>query len=188
MKTTIYNSILLIAIGIFCSKNSIAGNQTKTDTVKSSTCLEVLGIALNVYKEPINGVEVRLYKENEEMEWAEITSVIYHEHSFIFKLDANEYYTIEISKPGFVTRTLGISTKVPSTLSLKQMFRYEFQVELFQKKEGVDDYYLDFPVALISYDKKNDVFDNNNAYTKHIKTKINEAAGQASGTELKQRR
>ena len=175
----------LIVIGASAAA-AVAGNHGKKDSTATKTCLEVLGMAVDSNNKPIEGATVTLYKENDEMEWTQVTSVMYHEHAFSFKLDVNQYYTIEISRPGYVTRSVGISTKIPSNVSLKDMFHYEFEVELFSEQKGMDDYYLDFPVALISYDKKRDVFDNNYAYTKHIKTKIQEAADVASGIRKKE--
>jgi hypothetical protein len=175
------STIILVILLQFVVFGLSAGNHSRKDSVTTNVCLEVVGIALDQRDQPINGVTVTLYKENSEQEWTEVTSVTYHEHSFLFSLEANEYYTIEVSKPGFVTRSIGISTQLPTTVSLKEMFKYEFEVSLFKEKKGVDDYYLDFPVALISYDSKHDVFDNNNAYTKHIKTKIKESVNEASG-------
>ncbi len=147
-----------------------------------TVCLEVYGIALDSAEQPINGVSVKLYKENDELEWTEVTSVDYHDHMFGFKLDVNEHYTIEVSKDGYVTRSVAISTILPSTVSLKQLFHYEFEVQLFKENKAMDDYYLDFPVALVSYDAKNDVFDNSTNYTKHIKTKIKEATTVANNS------
>lgn len=180
MKTLIHHT-LFTAIIVLCSFNSgSAGNHAKADTSRKQVCLEVLGIALDADDKPIDGVEVKLFKENDETEWSEITSVMHHDHSFDFKLESNEYYTIEISKPGYVTRSIGISTKIPATVSLKDMFHYEFEVNLFREKKEANDYYLDFPVALISYDAKRDVFDYNSNYTKHIKTMIEQNTGEAS--------
>jgi hypothetical protein len=180
MKKHIYFS--LIAFSIFCISADAHNKNSKKDTVKSSVCLEVIGIALDENDLPINGVEVKLFKENEELEWTEITNVLYHEHSFLFNLDANEYYTIEISKPGYVSRSVGISTKLPSTVSFAPIFHYEFEVSLFKEQKINDDFYLDFPVALISYDPKRDVFDNSILYTNHIKTKIRETANIITST------
>jgi hypothetical protein len=178
MKPFIYATLLAIIISI-SSINNYAGNPVKMDSTEYKECLEIVGITIGENNEAINGVHVKLYKENDELEWTEITNVSYHDHNFSFRLNANENYTIEVSKPGFISRSVGISTMLPNTVSLNPIYRYEFEVELFKEKKGVDDYYnMDFPVALISYDKKNDVF-NNNAYTKHIKTKIKEALEQA---------
>jgi hypothetical protein len=147
-------------------------------------CLNVFGIAVDKNSKPIDGVEVKLYKENDEMEWIEITSIQHHEHSFNFKLTSNEYYTIEISKSGYVTRSVGICTRIPQGLSLETIFRYEFEVELFEVKQNTDDYYLDFPVALISYNPKRDVFDNNYSYTSHIKSMIKNSTIEASNERI----
>jgi len=179
MKLTINTPVILIIALVFSATTAFAGNPAaaKTTTAeKPQICLDVYGIALDEADQPINGVSVKLYKENNEMEWSEITSVDYHDHAFNFKLEANEYYTIEVSKDGYVTRSVGISTMIPGTVSLKQVFRYEFEVQLFKEDKAMDDYYLDFPVALVSYDAKHDVFDNDATYTKHIKTKIKESA------------
>jgi hypothetical protein len=173
MKSIISKTIFAAVLILNSFNTATAGNGKKTGTSENPVCLEVLGIAMDSNNKPIDGVEVKLYKENDEQEWTEITSVMYHEHSFIFKLEANEYYTIEVSKAGFVTRSVGISTAIPDDVSLKELFRYEFEVQLFnEKKKDVNDYYLDFPVALISYDAKKDIFENNDTYTQHIKTMI----------------
>ena len=116
-----------------------------------------------------------MYKENEELEWAEVTNVAYHDHNFQFILDANQYYTIEVSKPGYLKRFVAISTVLPNNIEITPIFTFEFDVVLLKEKKIVDDYYLDFPVALISYNKKSEVFENNNNYTNHIKTKIKES-------------
>lgn len=167
--------ILLILIAFILKTSMYAGDPVKNDSIESIPCLEVVGIAVNEKNEPIDGVEVKLYKENEELEWVEITNVSYHDHNFTFNLDANQYYTIEISKPGYVKRSVAISTVIPQNVDLRILFKYGFEVGLFREKKGMDDFYLDFPVALISYNEKNEVFENSNTYTKHIKTKIKES-------------
>lgn len=147
-------------------------------------CLEVVGIAMH-NKEPLDGVNVTLYQENEEMEMQEVTNVSYHEHSFMFKLQRNSYYTIQIAKTGFVSRMIAVSTRLPENVTADPVFRYEFEVELFKEKKGVNDYYLDFPVGLIDYDVKKGVFISHGKYTKHIKGKIGEAMKQTSIDKLK---
>ena len=183
-RTTTLDKVAILLFFALLGMASLcfAGNHSPKDSSESKKCLEVVGVAIDQKNAQLNGVQVTLFKENDEMEWVEITSVTYHEHSFLFSLDANEYYTIEVSKPGYVTRSIGVSTALPKNVSMKQMFKYEFEVSLFKEQQGIDDYYLDFPVALISYDSKHDVFDNNNKYTKHIKTKIKESTNnEANG-------
>jgi hypothetical protein len=179
---------LFFTAAIFSISLQAQAHRNRTaDTSENTVCLEVLGIAMDANEKPIDGVQVRLFKENEELEWTDITSVMYHEHSFIFKLEANNYYTIEISKPGYVTRSVGISTQLPANVSLEEVFRYEFEVQLFKEKKNSNDYYLDFPVALISYDATKDIFMNNSAYTRHIKTMINQTTGETSTSSTQQK-
>jgi hypothetical protein len=172
MKMFLQKLLPVIVIFISFINASQAKNGKKNDTIQNTVCLEVLGIALDSDDQPVDGVEVKLFQENSELEWTEITNVKYHDHSFFFRLEANQYYTIEISKPGYVSRSIAISTAIPSSISLKELFRYEFEVGLFKEEKNMNDFYFDFPVALISYNPHRDVFDNNFKYTKHIKTMI----------------
>jgi hypothetical protein len=173
MKTLIQTMLLLLCMMPIAAS---AGNDHKNKE-ESLFCLEIIGIAIDSAGQPVHGAEVKLFKENDEMEWVEVTSVIHHEHRFNFKLEANQYYTIEVRRPGYVSRSIGISTKLPDEISLATLFHYEFEVELFQEKQSVDDFYLDFPVALIRYDPKRDVFDNSISYSRHIKGLIRETTG-----------
>jgi hypothetical protein len=177
--------IILSCILLFNASSIFAQKHAGTiNDLDNPVCLNVFGIAVDKNAKPIDGVEVKLYKENDEMEWIEVTSIQHHEHSFNFKLSSNEYYTIEVSKPGYVSRSVAISTRIPDDLSLETIFRYEFEVELFEVKKNTDDYYLDFPVALISYNSKRDVFDNNYSYTSHIKSMIKNATTEASNESI----
>ena len=183
MKNMFYTATVLCLMAITAS--AFAGNHNKQNKEeKPQTCLEIFGIALDENNEPINGVHVTLYRQNEEQELAEVTAVDYHDHAFSFKLDANEHYTIEVTKEGYVTRTVSISTMLPASVSLKDIFHYEFELQMFKTNGSLyDAYYLDFPVALISYDAQHDVFDNHDTYTKRIKTKIKTPAMASTVTE-----
>ena len=144
------------------------------DTSKPTECLKVVGLAIDEKNMAIDGVEIKLFKQNDEMEEIEITNVEHHEHSFSFTLESNEYYTVQISKPGYVKRSVVFYTDLPSDVNVKGIFIYEFEVILFKEKK-MDDYYLDFPIALVHYSKIKQCFENNNHYTNYIKTKIKEA-------------
>jgi len=175
MKTNAFHTPFLIIL--FFTFNFTGNIKAQADKKDSLFCLEIIGIAMTD-KAPLDGVDVKLYRENEEMEMTEITSVAYHEHSFMFKLARDSYYTIEVSKEGYVTRIVTISTKLPKDVIADPPFTYEFEVNLFKAKKNMDDYYLDFPVALIDYNVKKDVFESHGKYTNYIKGKIDEAMRQ----------
>lgn len=180
IHSALFLFLVLQTTFLFGQKKSIV----KDDT---TVCLQIIGLAIE--KDiPIDGVIVKLYKENEEMHWEEVTSVVYHEHSFSFTLNKNNYYTVEISKQGYVTRSVGISTTLPDNVIIGDVkFTFEFEVELFKEKKNTNDYYLDFPVAIIKYSETSGVFEYDAKYTKHIKTKINETTGVGSSQSASQK-
>ncbi len=169
-STVIHSKSVLFFLAFFCS-NLLTAQKNK---IKNGICLEVVGVAV-MNKNPLDGVNVTLYQENEQMEMDEITSVAYHEHGFMFKLERDQYYTIEVAKPGYVTRMIAISTKLPMAVIADPVFRYEFEVELFKEKKGINEYYLDFPIGLIDYDVKKEVFVSHGKYTSYIKNKIKDS-------------
>lgn len=173
--------LFFIVLSLLAGIDSI-GQNNKTEENENTICLRLIGLATEK-RIPLEGVIVKLYKENEELQWEEITSIEYHEHSFSFDLNKNLYYTIEISKNGYVTRSIGISTQLPNSVKIDGIkFTFEFEVELFKEAKNSDDYYLDFPVALIKYNESNKVFEYDEKYTKHIKAKINENGNKASAS------
>ncbi len=181
-----FTKIYFVLISLFIFQTITISGQSKTSIKDDTTiCLKIIGLAVEKTI-PIDGVIVKLYKENEEMQWEEITNVVYHEHAFSFDLAKNCYYTVEISKLGYVTRSVGISTKMPDAIIIGDVkFTFEFEVELFKEKKNTDDYYLDFPVALIKFNETTSVFEYDTKYTKHIKSKINESSGITSPSSIK---
>ncbi|MES2761886.1 MAG: hypothetical protein V4677_06755 [Bacteroidota bacterium] len=151
----------------------------KKDTTQSVECLKVTGLVLDEKNYAVDGVEVRLFKQNDELEQIEITSVEHHDHNFSFTLEANEYYTVKVSKPGFVERWVVFYTTLPENVSFKSLFNFEFEVVLFKEKK-MDDYYLDFPIGIIHYNEKSKSFESSIEYTNFIKSKIKEAEEDAN--------
>ncbi len=165
----------LVLIGSILLPSLTFSNVTEMkDTTEKKECLKIIGLAVDEKNFAIDGVEVRLFKQNDIMEQIEITSVEHHDHNFSFTLEANEYYTVKVSKPGFVERWVVFYTELPAQKTVESLFHYEFELILFKEKK-MDDYYLDFPIALIHYNEKNNAFESNAEYTKDIKNKIKEA-------------
>lgn len=176
-----HNKIIkLFAIVIFISNFYTSAAQNIYND--SLICLEINGIALS-NKLPLDGVNVRLFMENEEMELTEITSIEHHDHTFTLKLQKDSYYTIEVSKPGYITRIISVSTKLPKDVKIKPIFVFQFEVEMPKEKTVTDDYYLDFPIALIDYDVNKGVFVSHGKYTAHIKSKLNQSFKESKNAE-----
>lgn len=171
LKSINFSVFVLFMCSIFSLKTFAQTDSTGSSS--DSVCLKIQGLAMSK-GQPIDGVNAKLYRENEEMEMVEITSVSHHSHDFFFNLDKNSYYTIEVSKPGYITRMISISTKLPPGVKTEPIFEYQIELEMHKEKAGVDDYYLDFPIALIDYDPVKDVFVSHGKYTAYIKARIKE--------------
>ncbi len=84
-----------------------------------------------------------------------------------FKLSLNRQYTIELSKQGFVSKRFEINTKIPS--DKKDVFDFDFDMDIFEKVEGLDVSVLDKPIAKVIYDAPNNQF----VYDVNYTTRIN---------------
>lgn len=157
--------IVLLFMLLF--SQAIAGDSNRKRPGSSPDCLRVCAKAM-IGNEVQTGVSIKLYCHNTEI--ARIDSTEFEKVYFTLKRD--EYYTIEISKAGYVPRLIGISTAVPRSVPLKPVFRFEFEVEMLKEMSAADDFYLDFPIALVSFDKKNECFGYSKKYTNQIKREI----------------
>ena len=89
---------------------------------------------------------------------------IFHHHTYFINKYVIKFFNLSKQRP-FIT--------------------FEFEVDLFKEKKNVDDYYLDFPVAIIKFNEATEVFEYDTKYTKHIKSKITETTGSTSPLSVK---
>jgi hypothetical protein len=87
-----------------------------------------------------------------------------------FRLPLDRQYLVEISKPGFITKRFEINTKVPG--DKKDAFDFDFDMDIFEKVEGLDVSVLDKPIAKVMFDPPNNQFMYDAAYTHRINSDI----------------
>lgn len=177
--------LLIASISIVVCLPCIAQNGTLKDTVLivSKTILKrqldtmnIIRINLEVlYNDKIlRGAKINLHRENQVIQTFEDTSM----HQYTFKLQRNQYYTIEISKPGLVTRLIAVDTRLPNDFVYEHSFDHDVMVSLFNELEqvkGLDTYYLDFPIGIIYYNDDQDELMFRKKYTRHIKKHVERA-------------
>ncbi|PKP51308.1 MAG: hypothetical protein CVT95_01180 [Bacteroidetes bacterium HGW-Bacteroidetes-12] len=112
----------------------------------------------------LKDVTVNIYDQNELIS-TEIVS-----KKFSYDLNVNTYYTLELVKDGFFTKRISISTFGAKNSTEPFLFAVEMLVAE-DKNKKLD---IDFPSALIEYDKKKQIFDYNVSYTKNIKKQSEE--------------
>lgn len=104
-------------------------------------------------------VTINLYEENTLISsetWAK---------KFSYDLKMDKYYTLELTKEGYIPKRIAISTFDGD----KGAEPFMFVMELLKTREGVDESELDFPSALIEYKKNKGAFSFNVPYSKSIK-------------------
>jgi hypothetical protein len=161
MKTFLLKRTLLIVFFGFFASASFGSIIAKQD---SMDCLEISGM-VTINGKPQSDVMVKLWFENEQISTIDLKK----QFKFKFILKKNAAYSIIVSRPGFITRLVSISTKLPNDVSTESLFRFYFELELIPEKDSKDPFYADFPTANISYNPLKDAFENDDKYSKNIK-------------------
>lgn len=134
-------------------------------------CLEISGkVSYNKDKEAGNTCKIELICYNSVVD----SAIIRYNKSFKFLLGRGAYYTIKISKKGYVTRWVSICTNMNVPADDDGFYRYHFDTDLIPDTEAkdLDADALEFPIAIISFDTQAGWFYYNEAYTSNIKREI----------------
>lgn len=126
---------------------------------------------VSVHGEVISGgdkvkdAQVNLYDGNK---LAEVV-ISNRKGKFLFHLHPNKEYMIEVIHAGYVPKRIAINTK--SHDEFKKVKSLGFRVQLLDSSniEGADDYFLDFPFALITYNDHKHYFHYDVTYTEEMK-------------------
>lgn len=90
--------------------------------------------------------------------------------SFEYSFEPGQEYTLEVVRPGFFVRRVGISTKIPQ--GRKEVYQFQFEMNVYKQREGILPDYLDFPAALIEFNEKESAFLISRKYDRHIREMI----------------
>ena len=161
MKTI---TILLHLSVLACFSQSIAGKGSE------AVCLQAT-ITPKAGTEPLKNAEVTLMLGNK------VLFTILRPNSvkgYEFILLRDTLYTIVINCPGRTQRKISINTRIPANVNSFPLFRFEAIIDLPPADAGFDPEYLDFPIAMIEYDIRKDLFIYRKKYTENIKFMLTE--------------
>lgn len=127
--------------------------------------LELKGMIFN-NNSRVKDVVVNIYNHNKLFKQIHVKS----SNRFVTNLPVNTIMTIEITAPNFHAKRFVIDTKVPNKVTKAQL-KYSFDIDIFKEEElkNINTSFLDFPVGLVSFDKKKGEFIRNKQYTKRMK-------------------
>ena len=117
----------------------------------------------------ITGAQIALYQDGAELKRVSTGN----NGRFDLYLEFGHEYTIEISKPSYVTKKLYLNTNnVPVD---EQLWGYEFGgfvVDMFKRMDGVDYSILDKPIGKVYYEPNVENFVDDKLYTRGIKAEV----------------
>ena len=99
------------------------------------------------------------------------SGVVVDSESFLLKIKKDSWYTIRITKDGYFPMSVSINTKLPQTT--KDSHTFHFDTELIPNTKNIsDDEAVDFPIAIISFNKNSGSFVPVMEYSKNIKRSL----------------
>lgn len=127
--------------------------------------LKVIGTVENDMK-PVPRAKVNLLKDGKSVE------IIFTKPNgeFLFDLEINHEYLIEVSGAGFMTKRIAFNTELPDDVYGK--WTMEFAMSLFKGCEGVSNTTLNDPVDRIKYSTNKSDFISDNAYVQRMRGRI----------------
>ncbi len=136
-----------------------------TQLIAQERSLRVIGTVENDM-EPVPRAKVNLFKDGNSVE------IIFTKPNgeFLFDLEINHEYLIEVSGAGFLTKRIAFNTELPDDIFGK--WTMEFAMSLFKGCEGVTNTTLDDPVDRIKYSTNKSDFISDIAYVQRMRGRI----------------
>lgn len=164
---TIINTLIVVSLCVM-GLNVKAGNpRIKYD---SSSCLLLEGKILNAAEGEEKGCIIEIFESGGET--ADTILLTGNKKSFRYVLKKNSFYGIRVTKKGFVPRLISVNTAITSESDRVHKFSFETALPDESELEYLNHDALDFPVAIIYYDKQDDSFCHNQQYTTSIKREM----------------
>lgn len=164
-KTILFLLLLVSSAGMFAQSNA-----KPKRTLDTSDCLSFTGKLDASMKSAEGEYTVKLIRDNKVIE----SQTIGVKRSFKFILKKNMFYTIKVEKDGFIPRLFSVNTNIDYSIDVGNLFKFNFETNMISAElyHQFDDDDMDFPLALISYDKSCDCFQYDKKYTEKIMTRI----------------
>ncbi|MDP1800508.1 MAG: hypothetical protein Q8L81_04100 [Bacteroidota bacterium] len=132
--------------------------------VKSLTCLKLNGLILKSPKEERGLYTVELLQDNAVVDSRSVS----FNKPFEFDLAKNAWYTVRISKPGFVPLLISVDTELKK--EEPTLYEFNFETELYHNSSvnSIDRDSYDLPFSLVKFDESNNRFYPVSDYRAHI--------------------
>jgi hypothetical protein len=156
--------ILILLNGFLAKAHDIPLRQAKQKQMRKKDCLEISAEA-TCKGVAMKDLTVRIYRASDLV--IEIPAT--EKKKIFFSLQENSNYTIVFSKPGYITRSISVDTHIPEEMITGPVYSFEFELGMLEEDVALNTYYLDFPIALVGFNKKTERFEYNHGYTDKIR-------------------
>ena len=160
--------VLLLTLG-FC-KITFAQDERDTLIGDAPNYLELRG---KVYKsegqqrdDDKKGLDSAEIRVTNEMNHEVLFGLTDSKGRLAFRLPLGRKFTINISKKGFVKKMIFVDTHVPQ--EARKVFVFTFDIDIFEKIEGLDVSVLNQPVAKVTFKALDKTFSYDAAYTNKV--------------------
>ncbi|MBL7919307.1 MAG: hypothetical protein JNJ40_03270 [Bacteroidia bacterium] len=165
MKKSNLNLKMLAMFAIMLFVKSSFALVNKKD---SAVCLKINGIILKApHRAERGSYKVELLSDNKVIDSCKVTV----NKEFKFSLYKNNWYTVRVTKEGYVPLLISFDTKMDEGNALVYEFLFESEV-LDAKNVDASNEVMELPIGLVKFDKANNRFYPVENYTASIKQKI----------------
>ncbi len=164
-------AICLFILNSLFSLDSFAQKKKKQRDA-TDDCLAIIGFFYN--QNQIRNINAYLYEGPNIIDSTKVNSM----KDFGFILKKNKEYSLKIVAKGYYPRLISFDTRLPDDVSIVPVFVFEFDIILIPEIKGVDDYFTDFPIALVEFEPKTQKFNYNKKYTAKIQKELDKVKDQ----------
>jgi hypothetical protein len=151
IKKMLLGIILITAVGYVCIPSVKMKDQTGT--------MNIYGSLIESGENYTDSAEITLFEKVSEEEWKKISTVVSIDQEFVFTLDLNKYYQLEVSKKNFVKRYMMISTHLTEKKTEMSGFECFVQLDLFRTQGSEAEEHFNYPVDLVGFNPNSGRFE-----------------------------
>lgn len=163
------------------------GQDASLDSLKFRTkkgaFVKVKGKTKGVYQKKLDSVTVKVYIGN-----TMVYSNFFPRGRFDLTLPLNQKLLIQIERSDYYPKRITVNTKLPEDKRKPYYLIFDFHMIEKRKLKGLDDFILDFPTGLISYNPQKFRFDYAEKYTKKMFRELNKLIDKAEKREAQEQR
>lgn len=167
-RELLYKRLLLLGILLL---GALLGSAQRP----SEYCLKVK-ILPTVDGQAIKGASYKVIRDGVEQSRVDTC----RRRSSVFYLEQGSEYLIEVSAPGRMSRKVAVNTVIPGDMP-STFYKCVMEIELPSAFDITNEYYQDFPIAVVKYDPEKVRFSHNREYTETVRMHMEQGGQEDAG-------